>query len=61
MIQFTIADNMFLGREIRQKGVLGKWFRKLDRQAMNNFARDKLSELGLLTIQNIGPRRGVRH
>ncbi len=50
----SIADNMFLGREIRRSGFLGKWFRRLDRQAMNQFARDKLSELGLMTIQNIG-------
>ena len=50
----SIADNMFLGREIRKEGFMGKWFRKLDRPAMNKFARDKLSELGLMTIQNIG-------
>jgi fructose transport system ATP-binding protein len=64
----SIADNMFLGREIRKAGFLGKWLRSLDRQAMNKFARDKLSELGLLTIQNIsqavetlsgGQRQGV--
>ena len=29
----------------------GKIFRRLDRRAMEIFARDKLSELGLLTIQ----------
>lgn len=50
----SIADNMFLGREIRKPGVLGKWFRMLDRQAMEKRARDKLTELGLMTIQNIG-------
>lgn len=50
----SIADNMFLGREIRRAGFLGKWFRQVDRQAMNQFAREKLSELGLMTIQNIG-------
>lgn len=50
----SIADNMFLGREIRRKGVLGSVFRMLDKQAMENFAREKLSDLGLLTIQNIG-------
>jgi len=64
----SIADNMFLGREMRSPGLLGKVFRKLDRPGMEKFARDKLSELGLLTIQNIsqavetlsgGQRQGV--
>lgn len=64
----SIADNMFLGREIRKPGVLGSVFRMLDRQAMEKRARDKLSELGLMTIQNIsqavetlsgGQRQGV--
>ena len=64
----SITDNMFLGRELRKPGVMGKWFRKLDRKAMETQARQKLSELGLLTIQNIsqsvetlsgGQRQGV--
>ncbi|MEM9341633.1 MAG: ATP-binding cassette domain-containing protein [Pseudomonadota bacterium] len=64
----SIADNMFMGREIRKPGVLGSVFRKLDRSAMEKFAREKLSELGLMTIQNInqavetlsgGQRQGV--
>ncbi|MEM6383524.1 MAG: ATP-binding cassette domain-containing protein [Pseudomonadota bacterium] len=64
----SIADNMFMGRELRKPGPLGKWFRKLDRPAMEKFARDKLSELGLMTIQDInqavetlsgGQRQGV--
>ena len=64
----SIADNMFLGREIRKPGRSGKWFRMLDRPAMAKVARDKLSELGLMTIQNIdqavetlsgGQRQGV--
>jgi fructose transport system ATP-binding protein len=50
----SIADNMFLGREIRKPGFLGDWLRMLDRPAMEKRARDKLSELGLMTIQNIG-------
>ncbi len=50
----SIADNMFLGREIRKAGLAGKWFRALDRAKMQQVARDKLSELGLMTIQNIG-------
>ena len=64
----SIADNMFLGREMRMPGVLGRWFRMLDRKGMQKIAREKLSELGLLTIQNItqpvetlsgGQRQGV--
>ena len=50
----SIADNMFLGREIRKPGFLGDWLRMLDRPAMEKCARDKLTELGLMTIQNIG-------
>jgi len=50
----SIADNMFMGREMRKPGPMGKWFKMLDRRAMEKFARDKLSELGLMTIQNIG-------
>ena len=50
----SIADNMFLGREIRKPGVFGSWLRMLDRPAMEKRAREKLSELGLMTIQNIG-------
>jgi len=64
----SIADNMFLGREIRKSGLAGRWFRTLDRRQMEQRARDKLSELGLMTIQNIsqavetlsgGQRQGV--
>ena len=59
---------MFLGREIRPSGLIGKLFRALDRAAMQKFAREKLNELGLMTIQNInqpvetlsgGQRQGV--
>lgn len=64
----SITDNLFMGREIRKPGFRGKWLRQLDRPAMEKFARDKLSELGLMTIQNInqtvetlsgGQRQGV--
>jgi fructose transport system ATP-binding protein len=50
----SIADNMFLGRELRKPGWAGKIFRRLDRARMARIAREKLSELGLMTIQNIG-------
>jgi fructose transport system ATP-binding protein len=64
----SIADNMFLGREVKKAGPLGSIFRLVDRAAMQKFAREKLSELGLMTIQNIdqavetlsgGQRQGV--
>jgi fructose transport system ATP-binding protein len=50
----SIADNMFLGREILKPGIMGSVFRKLDRAEMERRAREKLTELGLMTIQNIG-------
>lgn len=64
----SIADNMFMGREIRKEGILGSVFRQLDRNKMETLAREKLTELGLMTIQNInqavetlsgGQRQGV--
>ena len=64
----SIADNLFLGREIYREGVLGKAFKMLDKRQMRTVAREKLNELGLMTIQNInqpveslsgGQRQGV--
>jgi fructose transport system ATP-binding protein len=64
----SIADNMFLGREIRRSGFLGQWLKMTDKPAMEKRARAMLSELGLATIQNIsqavetlsgGQRQGV--
>lgn len=64
----SIADNMFMGREIRKSGFMGSVLRQLDRPAMERIAREKLNELGLMTIQNInqavetlsgGQRQGV--
>ena len=64
----SIADNMFMGRELRKPGIMGKVFRQLDRPRMEKLAREKLTELGLMTIQNInqavetlsgGQRQGV--
>jgi len=50
----SIADNMFLGRELRKPGFVGSWLRMLDHGEMEKRSRAKLSEIGLLTIQNIG-------
>ncbi|MBO6755932.1 MAG: sugar ABC transporter ATP-binding protein [Roseibium sp.] len=64
----SIADNMFAGRELRKPGIMGSVFRQLDKKAMEKFARDKLTELGLMTVQSInqavetlsgGQRQGV--
>lgn len=64
----NIADNLFLGRELRKPGILGSVFRMLDKKEMERRAKDKMTELGLMTIQNIsqaveslsgGQRQGV--
>lgn len=64
----SIADNMFMGREIRKPGWRGSLLRQLDKSTMEAKAREKLTELGLMTIQNInqavetlsgGQRQGV--
>jgi fructose transport system ATP-binding protein len=63
-----ISSNLFLGRELRRPGILGSVFRLLDRKAMDQQAREEMSQLGLLTIQDInqavetlsgGQRQGV--
>jgi fructose transport system ATP-binding protein len=63
-----IADNLFLGREPRAPGILGKLFRKLDRGRMRAEAKQQMEELGIMTIQDIsqqveslsgGQRQGV--
>ena len=64
----SIADNMFMGRELRKPGWRGTLLKQLDKAAMEKAAREKLNELGLMTIQNInqavetlsgGQRQGV--
>jgi fructose transport system ATP-binding protein len=64
----SIADNLFLGRELRQPGMRGRYLRMLDRARMRVEARKALTELGLTTVQNInqpvetlsgGQRQGV--
>ena len=64
----SIADNMFMGRELRKPGFMGRILRQLDKARMREIATEKLSELGLTTIQNIdqkvetlsgGQRQGV--
>ncbi|WP_078840883.1 ATP-binding cassette domain-containing protein [Streptomyces antioxidans] len=63
-----IPANLFLGRERRRSGPLGRVFRLLDKKGMREETRDLLTSLGLLTIQNFsqpvetlsgGQRQGV--
>jgi fructose transport system ATP-binding protein len=63
-----IADNLYLGRERRAKGVLGTVFRRLDKKGMREDARRRMNDLGIMTIQDIsqqveslsgGQRQGV--
>jgi fructose transport system ATP-binding protein len=63
-----IADNLYLGREPRTAGFMGKVFRKLDRGKMRAEAKRQMTELGIMTIQDIsqqveslsgGQRQGV--
>ncbi|MFD9740158.1 ATP-binding cassette domain-containing protein [Umezawaea sp. NPDC059074] len=49
-----IAANLYLGRELRRKGVLGSVFRMLDRTGMREEAKRQLDALGIMTIQNPG-------
>lgn len=64
----SIVDNLFMGRELRKPGISGRWLRTLDRSSMERFAREQLTALGLVTIQDIrqavetlsgGQRQGV--
>lgn len=48
-----IASNLFLGREQRRTGPLGRVFRMLDHKAMRTAAQGQLDSLGVATVQNI--------
>jgi fructose transport system ATP-binding protein len=49
-----ISDNLFLGRERRQPGFLGQFLRVLDKSGMERDAKRHMSELGIMTVQDIG-------
>ncbi|HUN98549.1 MAG TPA: ATP-binding cassette domain-containing protein [Bradyrhizobium sp.] len=49
----SIADNMFLGREQRSTGILGRLIGLLDRRAMQKRAQQELNGLGVMTVQSI--------
>jgi fructose transport system ATP-binding protein len=51
-----IASNMYLGREVVAKGILGKVFRKLDSRGMRQAAKDEMTKLGISTLQDMGQR-----
>lgn len=49
-----IATNLFLGRERRRADVFGKFLRMLDKGGMERDAKHHMSELGIMTVQDIG-------
>jgi fructose transport system ATP-binding protein len=48
-----VAANLFLGREVRRKGLLGSVLRITDRAGMRERARRELRELGISTLQDV--------
>jgi fructose transport system ATP-binding protein len=48
-----VAANLFLGREVRKKGILGSVFRVVDQKGMRQKARDELQALGISTLQDV--------
>jgi fructose transport system ATP-binding protein len=48
-----IASNLYLGREIRKRGPLGRVFRMLDTAEMRRLAQDQVTRLGIETLQDI--------
>src|SRR6187431_2006319 len=48
-----VASNLFLGRELRKKGILGSVFRVIDQKGMRQRARDELQALGISTLQDV--------
>jgi fructose transport system ATP-binding protein len=48
-----IASNLYLGREVRKPGFVGKVFRTLDKKGMRAASKQHLNDLGIGTIQNI--------
>lgn len=48
-----IATNLFLGREIKRKGLLGTLLRMLDVKEMRKQSQRQLDDLGITTLQSI--------
>ena len=51
-----IASNLYLGRETRRKGLLGRLLRLLDARGMRDDARQHLQALGIATIQDMSQK-----
>jgi fructose transport system ATP-binding protein len=51
-----IASNLYLGREVRRRGLLGSVLRLLDSRGMRNDARDHLQALGIATVQDMSQK-----
>jgi fructose transport system ATP-binding protein len=51
-----IASNLYLGREVRRKDILGRVFRALDSRGMRDDARQHLQALGIATIQDMSQK-----
>lgn len=50
--QLNITQNMFLGREVRKPGLMGRLFRQLDKRLMRQQAAEHMRNLGI-RIQSI--------
>lgn len=48
-----VASNLYLGREIRRKGISGQLFRVLDTKGMRQRSKDELAQLGISTLQDV--------
>ena len=48
-----IASNLYLGREVRRKGFLGRGLRMLDTAEMRRASQQQIDNLGISTLQNI--------
>jgi fructose transport system ATP-binding protein len=49
-----IATNLFLGRELRKPGPLGRFLRVLDGSSMRKRAKEQMMALGIGTLQHMG-------
>ncbi|GAB3753320.1 ATP-binding cassette domain-containing protein [Zhihengliuella somnathii] len=48
-----VAANLFLGREVRKKGLAGSLLRIVDKKGMRQRAETELAELGISTLQDV--------
>ncbi|WP_137931603.1 ATP-binding cassette domain-containing protein [Mesorhizobium comanense] len=53
--QLNIAQNLYLGREVRKSGIAGTVFRQLDKKLMRNQAAEHMRNLGI-RIQSINQK-----